>query len=97
MNALNQMNIIMNSGLSRAMGCLYHLADQGCTVTRVEVERARPVLWVDQPPPSPFIRGALRRREVIGGEQIMVRVASVMDCHVQWIERRRLHQQKATA
>lgn len=87
MPPLNAMNGIVRDAICRALASLYLLADSGCTVTRVELDRARPVLWLDSAPPTPWIKGSLRRRQTVGGVRMTVRVAQVRECLVQWIER----------
>jgi len=47
---LNAMNRIIRDGLARATRCLFQVTDLGATVTRVTIERDKPVLWLDAPP-----------------------------------------------
>lgn len=97
---MNRMNGLIASALAIALGGLHRLSDAGCTVVRVDVQSGRPVLCLDAPPPGPWVRGAMRRRQCLGGEQVTVMVADYHGCLIQWMERapvRRRPRQQVTA
>lgn len=92
--ALSTTNAQVRDHIASAMGMVFVMADHGCTVTRVEINHGGPLIWVD-PAPSPFVRGALRKRMVVDGLQMTVRIALVRGCHVQWIERHTIQEKSA--
>lgn len=77
-------NALMVDGLRAAMSAAYHLDDMGCTVQGIEVRGRRPLVRIDPPPATCWLRGALRRRIT---ERGVMRTVYVTVCHgaqVEW-------------
>ncbi|MGE4439579.1 hypothetical protein [Achromobacter sp.] len=77
-------NALMVGGLKSAMSAAYHLDDMGCTVREVLVFGRRPLVRIDTPPATCWLRGALRRRIT---ERGVTRTVYVTVCHgaqVEW-------------
>lgn len=77
-------NALMVDGLRAAMSAAYHLDDMGCTVREIEIRGRRPLVRIDPPPASCWLRGSMRRRITQHG---VTRTVMVTVCHgaqVEW-------------
>lgn len=67
-----------------AMDAVFHLDDMGCTVREIEIRGRRPLVRIDPPPASCWLRGSMRRRITQHG---VTRTVMVTVCHgaqVEW-------------
>ncbi|MFC5525252.1 hypothetical protein ACFPPA_05795 [Rhodanobacter ginsengisoli] len=71
--------------LRRAEKCILFLHMHGCTVQNVSVRRDHIVIDIDQP--GTWLTGSIFIRRVHGSMRELHRVARVMGCQVQWVER----------
>lgn len=71
--------------LRKAEKCILFLHLHGCTVQHVSVRRDHVVLDIDQP--GDWLQGTIFIRRVNGSQRELHRVARVMGCQVQWVER----------
>lgn len=72
--------LVLHSRLEAATVAIDDLSRRGVHARRVEVSRQSTVIVVDQPPPSSWIRGALRRR--ING--VREYAAPFRGCQLRW-------------
>lgn len=71
--------------LRQAEACVIHLHKHCCTVQAVTVRRDYAVIEIDQP--SAWLQGSICIRRVNGLHRETTKVAKVMGCQVQWVER----------
>lgn len=83
--ARNVQNVHMCDQLSAAQACLEALVRAGYTVLRIEVEGARPVLWVQACAHCEKLAGAWYRIEGGPLARTYTWQANVLGCRVQWV------------
>ncbi len=68
--------------IKQALGAVFYLRDNGCTVEAVEIRGDHAVITIDHP--GAFMKGAVHVRRIHGDHRETVHVARVLDCQVQW-------------
>lgn len=84
-HARNTQNAHMLDELTAARACLEALVREGYTVLRIEVESARPVLWVQACAHCDKLAGAWYRLESGPLGRTYTWQANVLGCRVQWV------------
>lgn len=77
-------NALLVDGLKSAMSAAFHLDDMGCTVREVMVFGRRPLVRIEPPPATCWLRGALRRRITEHGVTRTVYVTVCLGAQVEW-------------
>lgn len=72
--------------IRRAEKCVIYLHLHHCTVLQVTVRKDYAVIEMD-PPTDKWLQGSICIRRVNGAHRETTKVAKVMGCQVQWIER----------
>ena len=74
-----------------------HLKQHGCVVVEVMLAAHRPRIRIDAPPESAWLRGAMRRRVVLGDKVHRLMGVPFRGCQVEWevVENRSLEAQRA--
>lgn len=82
MKPLNQMNQHIATGLTNALGAVYHLQAHSCTVLQVDLGQRNAVIWIERP--STVLQGSIHNRVVCNGKVVTTYVTRVRDCEVRW-------------
>lgn len=83
--ARNAQNAHMLEGMASVGACLDALVRDGYTVLRIDLEYARPVLWVQACPHCDKLAGAWYRIEGGPAGRTYTWQANVLGCRVQWL------------
>jgi len=82
---LHHQSVQTLDAVDKAAKVIRYLHLHGCTVQQVTVRPGYVTLEIDKP--GPWLKGAMHITRVNGPYREVVRVASVMNCQVQWTER----------
>lgn len=84
MQPLNPVCTRFDSALKAAMAAVYHLSDHGCVPLRIELGDRRPVIQIEPPRDSTWLRGALKSRITINNTTRTVMAAPYHGCQLEW-------------
>lgn len=82
---LRHQSVAALAAVDKAAKAIRFLHLHGCTVQQVTVRPGHVTIEIDQP--TEWLRGSIHITRVNGHYREVVRVAAVLDCQVQWVER----------
>ena len=85
----------INHALKDAMAAVHHLSDHNLKPISVRMDGRRPVIQIEPPPYTSFLRGGLLMRHRVGNAVRTTMAASFHSCQVEWEIETRLQAQAA--
>lgn len=73
-----------NHALKDAMAAVHHLSDHDLKPLSIRIEGRRPVIVIEPPAYTSFLRGALLMRQRVGNVVRTTLATSVHGCQVEW-------------
>lgn len=83
-NGLNPVCARFNNALMGAMAAIHHLSDHGCVPLEITLSDRKPVITIEPPKDSDWIRGALKSRITTNMRTRHVMAAPFHGCQVEW-------------
>ena len=85
----------INHALKDAMAAVHHLSDHNLKPISVRMDGRKPVIHIEPPPFTSFLRGGLLMRQRVGNVVRTTMAASFHSCQVEWEIETRLQAQVA--
>ena len=73
-----------NHALKDAMAAVHHLSDHGLKPLSIRIDGRRPVIVIEPPPYTSFLRGGLHARIRVNNVVRTTLATSVHGCQVEW-------------
>lgn len=84
MKGLNPVCARFNNALMGAMAAIHHLSDHGCVPLEITLSDRKPVITIEPPTESEWLRGAMTRRITVNRQTHTVMAAPFHGCQIEW-------------